>query len=45
MSTRTPMLEVARTKFRPGEAVDFQPADAAALSFSDGRQSPPRELQ
>ena len=31
-----PMLEVARTKFRPGEAVDFQPADAAALSFSDG---------
>ena len=31
-----PMLEVARTKFRPGEAVDFQPADAAALPFSEG---------
>jgi ubiquinone/menaquinone biosynthesis C-methylase UbiE len=31
-----PMLEVARTKFRPDEAVDFQPADAMALSFPDG---------
>jgi SAM-dependent methyltransferase len=31
-----PMLEVARTKFRSGEAVDFQPADAAALPFSNG---------
>jgi len=31
-----PMLEVARTKFRSGEEVDFQPADAAALPFSDG---------
>jgi SAM-dependent methyltransferase len=31
-----PMLEVARTKFSSGEAVDFQPADAAALPFSDG---------
>jgi ubiquinone/menaquinone biosynthesis C-methylase UbiE len=31
-----PMLEVARTKFKPGEEVDFQPADAAALPFPDG---------
>jgi len=31
-----PMLEVAQTKFRPGEAVDFRPAEAAALPFSDG---------
>ena len=31
-----PMLEVARTRFRPGEAVDFRPADAASLPFSDG---------
>jgi SAM-dependent methyltransferase len=31
-----PMLEVARTKFRPGEAVDFQAADATALPFPDG---------
>jgi ubiquinone/menaquinone biosynthesis C-methylase UbiE len=31
-----PMLEVARTKFRPGEAVDFRPADAASLPFADG---------
>jgi len=30
-----PMLEVARTKFRPGEQVDFQPADATALPFPD----------
>lgn len=31
-----PMLEVARTKFRPGEQVDFRPADATALPFSEG---------
>jgi SAM-dependent methyltransferase len=31
-----PMLEVARTKFKSGEKVDFRPADAAALPFSDG---------
>lgn len=31
-----PMLEVARAKFRPGEQVDFQPADATALPFPDG---------
>jgi ubiquinone/menaquinone biosynthesis C-methylase UbiE len=31
-----PMLEVARTKFRPGEQVDFRPADATALPFPDG---------
>src|SRR5262245_26527247 len=30
-----PMLEVARTKFRPGEEVDLRPADATALPFSD----------
>ena len=30
-----PMLEVARQKFRPDEAVEFQPADAAALPFPD----------
>jgi SAM-dependent methyltransferase len=30
-----PMLEVARTKFQPGEQVDFQPADAVALPFPD----------
>src|SRR5437899_832750 len=30
-----PMLEVARTKFRPGEQVDFRPADATALPFPD----------
>jgi SAM-dependent methyltransferase len=29
------MLEVARTKFKSGEKVDFRPADAAALPFSD----------
>lgn len=28
-----PMLEVARGKFRPDEAIEFQPADATALSF------------
>jgi SAM-dependent methyltransferase len=30
-----PMLEVARTKFRHGEQIDFQPADATALPFPD----------
>jgi len=30
------MLEVARTKFQPGEQVDFRPADATALPFPDG---------
>ena len=30
-----PMLEVARTKFRPGERVEFQPADATVLPFPD----------
>ena len=31
-----PMLEVARAKFRPGEQVDFRPADATALPFPGG---------
>jgi SAM-dependent methyltransferase len=31
-----PMLEIARTRFRPGEAVEFQPADATALPFAAG---------
>lgn len=31
-----PMLDVARTKFRPGEQIVFQPADASALPFPDG---------
>jgi ubiquinone/menaquinone biosynthesis C-methylase UbiE len=31
-----PMLDVARTKFVPGEQVEFQPADAMALPFEDG---------
>ena len=31
-----PMLDVARAKFRPGEEVEFQPADAMALPFGDG---------
>jgi ubiquinone/menaquinone biosynthesis C-methylase UbiE len=31
-----PMLELARAKFRPGESVEFQPADAMALPFADG---------
>jgi ubiquinone/menaquinone biosynthesis C-methylase UbiE len=31
-----PMLEIARAKFRDGEAVDFKPADAMALPFADG---------
>ncbi len=30
-----PMLEVAQRKFRAGESVAFQPADATALPFSD----------
>ena len=30
-----PMLEVARQKFHPDEAVEFQPADAAVLPFPD----------
>ncbi|HEY4471619.1 MAG TPA: methyltransferase domain-containing protein, partial [Stellaceae bacterium] len=30
-----PMLEVARTKVKPGEAVEFQPADAMELPFPD----------
>ncbi len=30
-----PMLEIAGAKFRPGEAVAFQPADAMALPFAD----------
>lgn len=29
------MLDVARTKFRPGEALELQPADAMALPFPD----------
>jgi ubiquinone/menaquinone biosynthesis C-methylase UbiE len=31
-----PMLEIARTKFLPGEQVQFQPADAMALPFAEG---------
>src|SRR5229473_2520819 len=30
------MLDIARTKFRSGEQVEFQPADAMALPFADG---------
>lgn len=30
-----PMLELARSKFRPDERVTFQPADATALPFDD----------
>jgi ubiquinone/menaquinone biosynthesis C-methylase UbiE len=30
-----PMLEVAKTKFKPGEAVEFKPADAQELPFAD----------
>jgi SAM-dependent methyltransferase len=30
------MLEIARKKFKPGENVVFQPADAMALPFADG---------
>lgn len=32
----SPMLDVARTKFRPDEQVHFQPADAMELPFQDG---------
>jgi len=35
-----PMLEVARTKFRAGEQVEFRPADAMALPFADGASTP-----
>jgi ubiquinone/menaquinone biosynthesis C-methylase UbiE len=31
-----PMLDIARAKFRAGEQVEFQPADAVALPFADG---------
>src|SRR3984893_4072267 len=31
-----PMLDIARTKFRSGEQVEFQTADAMALPFADG---------
>jgi SAM-dependent methyltransferase len=31
-----PMLEIARAKFRSGEQVGLQPADATALPFADG---------
>ena len=30
-----PMLDIARTKFRSSEQVEFQPADAMALPFAD----------
>ncbi len=30
-----PMLDIAATKFRPGEAVEFRTADAMALPFAD----------
>ena len=30
-----PMLDIAATKFRPGEAVEFRAADAMALPFDD----------
>jgi ubiquinone/menaquinone biosynthesis C-methylase UbiE len=30
-----PMLDIARAKFRPGEQVEFKPADAMALPFPD----------
>jgi SAM-dependent methyltransferase len=30
-----PMLDIARAKFKPGEQVGFQPADAVALPFAD----------
>jgi ubiquinone/menaquinone biosynthesis C-methylase UbiE len=32
----SPMLDIARAKFRAGEQVEFQPADAMALPFADG---------
>jgi ubiquinone/menaquinone biosynthesis C-methylase UbiE len=31
----SPMLEIARMKFRPDELVEFRPADAAGLPFAD----------
>jgi SAM-dependent methyltransferase len=31
------MLDVSRAKFRPGEAVTLEPADATALHFADGK--------
>ncbi|HEY4846263.1 MAG TPA: methyltransferase domain-containing protein [Methylocella sp.] len=31
-----PMLELARMKLRPGEQVEFRPADGTALPFPDG---------
>jgi ubiquinone/menaquinone biosynthesis C-methylase UbiE len=31
----SPMLEIARKKFKAGEKVDFQPADATALPFDN----------
>jgi SAM-dependent methyltransferase len=31
-----PVLDIARVKFRAGERVAFQPADAGALPFNDG---------
>jgi ubiquinone/menaquinone biosynthesis C-methylase UbiE len=31
-----PMLEVAKQKFRSGEKIGFEPADATALPFNDG---------
>ena len=30
-----PMLEVARAKFKPSEAVEFRPAEATSLPFGD----------
>jgi ubiquinone/menaquinone biosynthesis C-methylase UbiE len=30
-----PMLEMTRTKFRPGEQAELRPADATALPFAD----------
>jgi SAM-dependent methyltransferase len=32
---QAPMLDIARTKFRPGERISFQTADATALPFGD----------
>lgn len=32
----SPMLDVARAKFKPNERVEFQPADAMAMPFADG---------
>jgi ubiquinone/menaquinone biosynthesis C-methylase UbiE len=32
----SPMLEIARQKFKAGERIEFQPADATALPFEDG---------